>query len=65
MTPYPFENVYYCKSGSRPSKEPECIKSMGSDEVHTQVLRELADKAGKPLTISFEKLGQSGEVRDD
>lgn len=41
------------------------LESMGSDEVHPQVLRELADKAGKPLTISFEKLGQSGEVCDD
>ncbi|KFQ55086.1 RNA-directed DNA polymerase from mobile element jockey, partial [Nestor notabilis] len=39
--------------------------SMGLDEIHPLVLKDLANEVAKPLSIIFEKSWQSGEVPDD
>ncbi|KFP78676.1 LINE-1 reverse transcriptase, partial [Apaloderma vittatum] len=40
-------------------------KSMGPDEIHPWVLKELAAEVARPLAIIFERSWQSGEVPTD
>ncbi|KFW02223.1 hypothetical protein N326_10658, partial [Eurypyga helias] len=46
-------------------RNPKVHKSMGPDEIHPRVLKELADGVVKPLSIISEKLWSSGEVPTD
>jgi len=49
----------------RPLKNLKVHNSIELDEIHPRVLRELADKVAKPLSIIFERLWQSGTVPTD
>ncbi|KFQ42780.1 hypothetical protein N333_09135, partial [Nestor notabilis] len=40
-------------------------KSMGPDEIHPRVLKELVNEVARPLSIILERSWQSGEVPDD
>ena len=45
-------------------QEPDLYKSMGPDNIHLRVLRELADIV-RPLSIIFGKLWRSGDIPED
>jgi len=40
-------------------------KSMGSDEMHASVLKEVVDVVAEPLSVIYEKLWLSSEVPSD
>ena len=43
----------------------DCHKSMGPNEIHLRVLRELAEVIAEPLTIIYQRSLLTGEVPED
>ena len=43
----------------------DCHKSMGPDEIHLRVLRELAEVIAEPLSIIYQRSLLTGEVPED
>uniref|UniRef100_A0A803XPX6 Reverse transcriptase domain-containing protein n=1 Tax=Meleagris gallopavo TaxID=9103 RepID=A0A803XPX6_MELGA len=43
----------------------DCYKSIGSDEIHLRVMRELAEVIAKPLSIIYQCSWSTGEVPED
>ncbi|KFP83209.1 hypothetical protein N311_09774, partial [Apaloderma vittatum] len=46
-------------------KNVKVYRSMGLDEIHSRVLRELIDEVSRQLSIVFERSWQSGEAPTD
>ncbi|GAB0209556.1 mitochondrial enolase superfamily member 1 [Grus japonensis] len=46
-------------------QELDPYKSMGPDNIHLRVLRELADVIARLLSVIFEKLWKSGDIPED